>query len=91
MPPFFRSVCLLIIKWRLPSSGDIQKRCCPCIDTHKLPLDLPVRLTHGHQKIHSLSDLLKVRRSEGILMQMLQNTAVSVFQRRRYGRLKEIG
>ena len=91
MPPFFRSVCLLIIKWRLPSSGDIQKRCCPCIDTHKLPLDLPVRLTHGHQKVHSLSDLLKVRRSESILLQMLQNTAVSVFQRRRYGRLKEIG
>ena len=75
MPPFFRSVCLLIIKWRLPSSGDIQKRCCPCIDTHKLPLDLPVRLTHGHQKIHSLSDLLKVRESKGILVQMLQNTA----------------
>ena len=75
MTPFFRSVCLLIIKWRLPSSGDIQKRCCPCIDTHKLPLRLPVRLTHGHQKIHSLSDLLKVRESKGILMQMLQNTA----------------
>jgi len=91
LPPFFRSVCLLIIKYSLLSSGDIQKRCCSCIDTHKLPLRLPVGLTHGHQKIHSLSDLLKVRRSESILMQMLQNTAVSVFQRRRYGRLKEIG
>ena len=53
----------------------IQKRRCPCIDTHQLPLGLPVRLAHGHQKIHSLSDLLKVRGSEGILMQMLQNTA----------------
>ena len=49
----------------------IQKRRCPCIDTHQLP----VRLAHGHQKIHSLSDLLKVRESKGILVQMLQNTA----------------
>ena len=53
----------------------IQKRRCPCIDTHQLPLCLPVRLTHGHQKIYSLSDLLKVRESKGILVQMLQNTA----------------
>ena len=53
----------------------IQKRRCPCIDAHQLPLGLPVRLAHGHQKIHSLSDLLKVRESKGILMQMLQNTA----------------
>ena len=44
-------------------------------DAHQLPLGLPVRLAHGHQKIHSLSDLLKVRESKGILMQMLQNTA----------------
>ena len=36
----------------------IQKRRCPCIDTHQLPLGLPVRLAHGHQKIYSLSDLL---------------------------------
>lgn len=43
--------------------------------THQLPLGLPVRLAHGHQKIHSLSDLLKVRGSKGILVQMLQNTA----------------
>ena len=48
-------------------------------------------MTHGHQKIHRLSDLLQVRRSKSILMQMLQNTAVSVLQRRRNGRLKEIG
>ena len=47
-------------------------------DTHKLPLRLPVSLTHGHQKVHSLSDLLKVRGSERILMQMLQDAAVSV-------------
>ena len=53
----------------------IQKRRCSCIDTHQLPLGLPVRLAHGHQKIHSLSDLLKVRGSERILMQILQNTA----------------
>lgn len=53
----------------------IQKRRCPCIDAHQLPLGLPVRLAHGHQKIYSLSDLLKVRGSKGILMQMLQNTA----------------
>ena len=57
----------------------------------KLTLRLPICLAHGHQKTHSLSDLLKVRERESILMQMLQNTAVSVFQRRRYGRLKEIG
>ena len=89
--PFFRSVCLLIIKYSLLSSGDIQKRCCPRIDTHKLPLCLPVCLAHGHQKIHSLSDLLKVRESESILLQMLQNAAVSVLQRCGHGRLKEIG
>ena len=53
----------------------IQKRRCSRIDTHQLPLCLPVRLTHGHQKIYSLSDLLKVRESKGILVQMLQNTA----------------
>ena len=53
----------------------IQKRRCSRIDTHKLPLGLPVRLAHGYQKIYSLSDLLKVRESKGILMQMLQNTA----------------
>ena len=47
-------------------------------------------LTHGHQKVHSLSDLLKVRRSEGVLMQMLQNTAISVLQGCGHGRLKEI-
>ena len=48
------------------------------IDTHKLPLRLPVRLAHGHQKIHSLSDLLQIRRSERILMQMLQNATVDI-------------
>ena len=68
----------------------IQKRCCPCIDTHKLPLGLPVRLAHGHQKVHSLSDLLKIRGSERILMQMLQNVPVSILQRCGHGRLKEI-
>ena len=30
----------------------------------------------GHQKVHGLSDLLKVRGSEGILVQMLQNAAM---------------
>ena len=75
MTPFFRSFCLLIIKYSLLSSGDIQKRCCPRIDTHKLPLRLPICLAHGHQKIYSLSDLLKIRESKGILVQMLQNTA----------------
>ena len=73
------------------SARCIQKRCCPCIDAHKLPLRLSVRLAHRHQKIHSLSDLLKVRRSEGVLMQMLQNTAISVLQGCGHGRLKEIG
>ena len=53
----------------------IQKRRCSRIDTHQLPLGLPVRLTHGHQKIYSLSDLLKIRESKGIPVQMLQNTA----------------
>ena len=60
------------------SAGGIQQRRCSRIDAHKLPLDLPVRLTHGHQKIHSLSDLPKVRGSERFLMQMLQDAAVSV-------------
>ena len=63
------------MKYSLLLSGDIQKRCCPRIDTHKLPLRLPICLAHGHQKVHSLSDLLKVRESKGILVQMLQNTA----------------
>ena len=90
MTPLFRSICLLII-YSLLSSGDIQQRCRPCIDAHELPLRLPVCLTHGHQEVHSLSDLLKIRGSEGILVQMIQDAAVSVFQRRRYGRLKEIG
>ena len=57
------------------SARCIQQCRCPCVDSHKLPLGLPVGLTHGHQEIHSLSDLLKVRESKGILMQMLQNTA----------------
>ena len=91
MTPFFRSVCLLIIKYSLLSSGDIQKCRCPCIDSHKLPLRLSVRLAHGHQKIHSLSDLLKVGGCERILVQMLQNAAIRIHQRRRHGRLKEIG
>ena len=77
MTPLFRSICLLII-YSLLSSGDIQQRCRPCIDTHELPLRLPVRLAHGHQKIHSLSDLLQIRRSERILMQMLQNATVDI-------------
>ena len=91
MTPFFRSISLLIIKYSQLSSGDIQKRRCPCVDTHKLTLCLPVCLAHGHQKTYSLSDLLKIRGSECILVQMLQNAAVSILQRRRHGRLKEIG
>jgi len=42
----------------------IQKRRCPCIDAYEFLLCLSIRLTHGQQKIHSLSDLLKVRGSE---------------------------
>ena len=37
---------------------------------------LSIRLKHGHKKIHTLSDLLKVRGSERILMHMLQNAAI---------------
>ena len=91
MTPFFRSVCLLIIKYSLLSSGDIQKRRCPHIDAHEFPLCLPVRLAHRHQEVHGFPDLLKISRSERILMQMLQDAAVGVLQRCGHGRLKKIG
>ena len=73
---------------RLPWA--IQKRGRPHIDSHKLPLRLPIGLTHGHQKVHGLSDLPEIRGSERTLMQMLQNAPVSVLQRRGHSRLKEI-
>ena len=72
------------------SARCIQQRRCPCVDTHKLPLGLPAGLAHGHQKIHSLSDLLKVRGSERILMQMLQHTPSNILQGRIHRRLKEL-
>ena len=53
----------------------IQQRGCLHIDSHELPLCLSVGLTQGHQKVHGLPDLLKVRESKGILVQMLQDAA----------------
>lgn len=90
MTPFFRSISLLIIKYSQLSSGDIQQRRCTCVDTHKFPLCLPVCLAHRHQKVHGFPNLLKIRGSERILMQMLQNVPVSILQRCGHGRLKEI-
>lgn len=68
----------------------IQQRGCLHIDSHELPLCLSVGLTQGHQKVHGLPDLLKVRESEGILLQMLKNAMVSSLQRCGHSRLKEI-
>ena len=42
------------------SARCIQQCRCPCVDTHKFPLCLPVCLAYGHQKIRSFTDLLKV-------------------------------
>ena len=57
------------------SAHRVQQRCCLHIDAHQLPLRLAVGLAHGHEEVHRFSDLLKVGRSERILVQMLQNTA----------------
>lgn len=53
------------------SAHRVQQRRCFHIDAHQLPLRLAVGLAHRHEKIHRFSDLLKVGRSERILMQML--------------------
>ena len=78
------------LKHKRYSARRVQERRRFHIDAHHLPLRLAVGLTHGHEEVHRFSDLLKVGRSEGILMQMFQHPPVSILQGCIHRRMKEI-